>query len=188
MLGEAVKQVMGNPQIAKTLTDEHVSRTPERVVAAFQEYFEGCFLDPADELKVGWEEKKYDQMIRTNRISFFSTCMHHWAPFFGKVHFAYVPDGRIVGLSKVPRYIDILARRPQIQEKLSEEIVSVFEDTVKPLGCGVVIEAYHLCVAARGVRCEQAYTTTTALRGCFKEETTKMEFLSLVPRGEVIWP
>jgi GTP cyclohydrolase I len=187
LLGKAVEQVLSNPKIAESLGQEHVLRTPERVVKAFQEYFKGCFEDPAEVLRTGFEEQNYDQMVQISRIGFFSTCAHHWAPFFGKVHFAYIPDGKVVGLSKVPRMIEIFARRPQIQEKLTQEIVNCFQDNIKPKGCGAVVEGYHLCMSARGVECEQAFTTTTALTGCFTEASTKMEFLSRVPKGE-IWP
>lgn len=187
-LQHAVTQVLAAPEIAATLEPEHVSRTPERVALAFQEYFKGCYEDPRQHLKLGFTEDRYDQMLMMARIGFFSTCQHHWAPFFGKVHFAYVPKLRLVGLSKIPRFIEILARRPQLQEKFSDQIVDIFQEEIQPAGCGVLVEAYHLCVSARGVECEQAFTTTTSLRGCFTDGDTKMEFLMRVPKGESVWP
>jgi GTP cyclohydrolase I len=187
-LQDGVRKVLETPEIAKSISLEHICRTPERVAFAFNEYFKGCWENPEEVLTVGFVEELYDQMVMVSRIGFFSLCAHHFAPFFGKVHFAYVPDGRVVGLSKIPRLVEIFARRPQLQEKMTQEIADTFASVIKPKGCGVVAEAYHLCMAARGIECEQAFTTTTALRGCFTEPSAKMEFLSRIPKGESVWP
>lgn len=187
-LVDAVENVLRTPEIIQTISMDHVSLTPLRVAAAFQQYFGGCFEDPEKVLSTGFEEKLYDQMVIESRVGFFSTCAHHLAPFFGKAHFGYIPEGKVVGLSKIPRLIEIYARRPQVQEKLTQEIVNTFDRIIQPKGCGVVIEAYHLCVASRGVECEGAVTTTTALKGCFRDDACKMEFLSRIPKGENIWP
>ncbi len=122
-------------------------------------------------------------MITVGDIGFTSLCAHHMLPFIGKCYFAYIPNKYIVGLSKIPRMIDILAHRLQVQETLSEEIVDCFQKTVKPRGCAIVIEASHMCMSIRGVKKEGAYMRTTALRGIFsKDESAKAEFLSGIGR------
>lgn len=165
----------------------HVKDTPKRVVKAYQEYFEGCKVDPKSVLTTMFVDQDYDEMVEVLDIEFVSYCEHHLVPFLGKVHFAYLPKKKIVGLSKIPRLIDVLAHRPQVQERLSVEIVDTFQEVVQPKGCGVVIEAFHLCMIARGVRKERAYTKTTALRGCFKKSDVKSEFLNSLPKNSPIW-
>jgi GTP cyclohydrolase I len=162
------------------LNDDHVSKTPDRFVAALHEYTNGYKAEPGPKgvLFASFEESKYNQMIWENDIAFISHCMHHIAPFAGKVHFGYIPNGKIVGISKIPRLVEILSHRLQIQEKLSDQIVDTFNEVVRPQGCGVVIEAVHFCVCARGVKKTGAYTRTVSLRGTFLEsEKTKYEFL-----------
>jgi GTP cyclohydrolase IA len=162
------------------LKDEHIIKTPERFVEALHEYTSGYKADPGPKgvLETSFEETSYDEMIFINDISFISHCAHHIAPFAGKIHFGYIPNGKIVGLSKIPRMIEILSRRLQIQERLSDQIVETFNEVVKPQGCGVVIEATHFCICARGRKKTGSYTRTDSLRGTFKSsEKTKQEFL-----------
>lgn len=178
-LERGLKLLLDTPSISETLGGEHLEKTPQRFTSALMEYLSGHLQDPKEVLQTGFTEKTYNQMVFENDIPFISHCAHHIAPFFGKAHFAYIPRNKVVGLSKIPRMIEILSRRLQIQEKLSDEIVNTFYEVVEPLGCGVVIEAVHFCVCARGIRKVGAYTRTTSLRGTFLEEApVKAEFLA----------
>ena len=160
---------------------EHIKETPNRFVKALDELFEGCEVDPALVLKRSFSENKYDQLIIVREIDFVSMCAHHLLPFIGKVHFGYLPDKKVVGLSKIPRMIEILAHRPQIQESLSQQIVEVFQEVVKPRGCAVVMSANHMCMSIRGVKKAHAMTDTIALEGTFKTNASlKAEFLAQV--------
>lgn len=182
----AISQMLHGHEFVNVISEDHIRDTPERVVKAFQEYFSGVKEDPAAVLKKGFEAGRYDEMVFVKNISFVSFCAHHLTPIIGKVHFAYLPNEKIVGLSKIPRMIDILARRPQVQEKLTREIVETFQSVVQPSGCGAVIEALHLCMTIRGVKKDQAVTRTTALFGAFKSDGVKHEFLDGI-RGEKGW-
>lgn len=165
------------------LKKEHTERTSTRVVKALLELTSGYAINPANILSTSFSAGKYNQMITVGNIKFTSLCSHHMLPFFGKVHFAYIPNRRIVGISKIPRIVEAFARRLQVQEDLTEEIATCFQTTVKPKGCAVLIEAQHLCMAIRGVKKEEAYMRTTALRGLFiKDESAKAEFLASVRR------
>lgn len=167
----------------------HVDETPARYVQSLKEYFSGCSLNPASILAKRFPNKKYDEMVYVNDIRFVSFCAHHLIPFFGKVHFAYVPGKEIVGLSKIPRMIEMFAKRPQVQEKLTVEIADCFAQTLKPKGCGVVIEAHHMCMMIRGVKKETTYSRTTALRGCFLRAKVRAEFLDGIRKtSNKIWP
>jgi GTP cyclohydrolase I len=183
-------EVFNCPRIVDTIGLEHVRETPKRYRRMlFDELFWGCFQDPEAVLRKSFSEKKYDEMIFINEISFVSLCAHHLVPFTGVCHFAYVPDKKIVGLSKVARLVEIYARRPQVQEKLTEEIADTFVKVVKPKGCGVVMEAMHLCMAIRGVK-KAAVTKTQVLRGVFLQPLPREEFLRGVPQrngGGRIW-
>jgi GTP cyclohydrolase I len=175
MLSEAIDQLLTEVSPNDL---EHIAQTPHRFVAAFAELLAGVNEDPAECLRISFEESKYNQMITVENIDFMSVCVHHLLPFYGQVTFAYLPDKRIVGLSKIPRMIDILARRPQVQERLTQQIVDVFQDVVQPLGCGAMIRAWHGCVALRGIKKANARMRTTALRGYFLEQASvKAEFL-----------
>ena len=185
-LEAAIGQMLTTPGFAAVISEDHINETPERVVNAFKEYFSGVYDDPAAVLKKGFETGAYDEMVFVKNITFVSFCAHHLTPIIGKVHFAYLPRIKIVGLSKIPRMIEILARRPQVQEKLTREIVDVFNNVVEPSGCGAVVEALHLCMTIRGVKKDQAVTRTTALAGAFKRNEVKSEFLDGV-RGEKGW-
>lgn len=171
--------------------DCDIQDTPQRVVKAFGEYFAGCHEDPKEVLTKGFDSHGYDEMVFNCNIPFVSFCAHHLVPFMGRVHFAYIPDKKLVGLSKIPRLVECFAKRPQLQERLTQEIVDTFQTTIQPHGCGVVVEAVHLCMAIRGVKKEGAFTKTQAIRGCFKAAPeVKYEFLDGVNnrRGAGIWP
>lgn len=185
---KGVEEVLALPAIRKTISLDHIQETPGRVVKMYRELFAGCYYDPKEVLRKGFSDQKYDEMVYVTDISFVSMCAHHWAPFMGKVHFAYIPDGKIVGLSKIPRMVEILSRRPQVQEKLTQEIADIFMEVVKPKGCGVMAEAIHLCMAIRGIR-KASRTKTTALRGVFMQPLARDEFLSGVKtNGGSVWP
>ena len=158
--------------------------TPERVVRAYAEYASGWLEDPKKVLQKTFDDMEgYDEMIVIENIPVLSTCQHHIAPILGRATFGYLPMGRVVGLSKIPRLCDILARRLQVQERLTQEIVHTFQSEVGPRGCGCVIRAFHCCMSARGVRVHPVITTTTALDGCFTQAAVKAEFLDAVPRN-----
>jgi GTP cyclohydrolase I len=174
----SIEEMLETIHDTNNLASDHVSETPKRFVEALEEYISGYKQNPTLVLTKSFEESKYDQMIWVNDISFISHCIHHLAPFAGKMHFGYIPNGKIVGLSKIPRAFDILARRLQIQEQLSDQMVDLFNNIVKPQGCGIVIEATHFCMCARGIKKSGSYTRTVSLRGTFKSsEKTKQEFL-----------
>jgi len=176
------------PKVKKLNPSDQVDHTPQRTVQALFELFEGCDIDPVIILDKQFNNEKYDEMVYVNEIAFVSMCAHHTLPFLGKVYFAYTPHETIVGLSKIPRFIEALAHRPQIQEQLTAQIADTFMECVKPYGCGVVIEAWHTCMMIRGPR-KDAYTKTTAMRGSFKQDPTRSEFLNGIRKtSEQIWP
>jgi GTP cyclohydrolase I len=140
----------------------------------------GYKQDPAAILTDALFDVDYDEMVIVKDIEMFSLCEHHILPFFGKVHVAYIPNGKVVGLSKIPRLVDVFARRLQVQERLTREIAEAIEDAIHPQGVGVVIEARHLCMMMRGVEKQHSSTVTSAMLGVFQEQPTRAEFLSLV--------
>lgn len=157
---------------------EHLKDTPKRFVRGFSELISGVHQDPEAVLKTGFEENHYNQMVAVEQIDFVSVCAHHLLPFHGVVHFAYLPNKKVVGLSKIPRMVEILSRRPQIQEQLTQQIVDTFQKVVQPKGCGCMIEAWHACVGIRGVRKPNTRMRTTALAGLFlTKPSVKEEFL-----------
>jgi len=156
---------------------EGLADTPRRVIAAYDKIFGGYRQKPEDVLTVFGDEL-YDEMIVVKNIEFYSMCEHHMLPFFGKAHVGYIPDGKIIGLSKIPRLVEMYARRLQNQERLTNQIARGLYDTLKPKGVGVIIEAKHLCMMARGVEKQSSEVTTSALLGLFKRElNTRNEFL-----------
>ena len=155
-------------------------KTPERVAKALQFLTHGYDLDAAAVLQSAMFEEEYSQMVVVKDIEVYSMCEHHMLPFFGKAHVAYIPNGRIVGLSKIPRVIDIFARRLQVQERLTNEIRDCIQDTLNPAGVAVVIECKHLCMCMRGVQKQNSVTTTSAFTGAFAQERTRSEFLKLI--------
>ena len=159
---------------------EGLQRTPERVAKAMQFLTRGYRQRVEDVVGEGIFAEEHRNMIMVRDIELYSLCEHHMLPFFGRAHVAYIPDGRIVGLSKLPRLVDVFARRLQVQERLTEEIADAIAEVLTPLGVGVVIEAYHLCMMMRGVEKQNSRTITSALRGVFRDDArTREEFLSL---------
>lgn len=159
---------------------EGLLKTPERVAKAMKFLTHGYNLNPTEILKSARFKEDYKQMVLVKNIEIYSMCEHHLLPFFGKAHVAYIPNGYIVGLSKIPRVIDAFARRLQVQERLTTEIRDCIEDTLKPLGVAVVIECSHLCMQMRGIQKQNSVTTTSAFTGEFLKETTRAEFISLI--------
>lgn len=167
-------------EIGENPEREGLLKTPERVAKAMQFLTHGYDLNPAEILKSAMFKEEYSQMVLVKDIEVYSMCEHHLLPFFGKAHVAYIPNGHIVGLSKIPRIVDAFARRLQVQERLTNEIRDCIQDTLKPLGVGVVIEAQHLCMQMRGIQKQNSVTTTSAFTGEFLNETTRSEFIKLI--------
>ena len=160
---------------------EGLLKTPERVAKAMQFLTQGYEQDPSEILKSAMFAEEYNEMVIVKDIEFYSLCEHHMLPFFGKCHIAYIPNGHIVGLSKFPRMVDAFARRLQVQERLTDQVRDCLEDTLKPLGVAVCIEAQHLCMQMRGVQKQNSFTTTSAFSGSFMDnDITRNEFISLV--------
>jgi GTP cyclohydrolase I len=159
---------------------EGLIKTPKRVARAFEEICSGYFKDPKEVLNDALFESTNNEMVVVRDIEFYSMCEHHILPFFGRVHVAYIPDKKVVGLSKIPRMVEVFARRLQIQEQLTEQIADAIMDVVKPKGVGVVIHARHMCMEMRGVKSKYSYTSTSALRGIFLEEKTREEFFNII--------
>lgn len=155
-------------------------KTPTRVAKAFQFMTHGYGLDPDKILKSAIFEEDYSEMILVKDIEVYSMCEHHMLPFYGRAHVAYIPDGKIVGLSKIPRVVDVFARRLQVQERLTLEIRDAITDVLKPLGVAVVIEARHLCMMMRGAEKQNSVTTTSAMNGEFMRAPTRAEFMRLI--------
>jgi GTP cyclohydrolase I len=164
---------------------EGLVKTPERVAKALQFLTHGNHLDPAAILRSAMFREEYQQMVIVKDIEVYSLCEHHMLPFFGKAHVAYIPNGHIVGLSKIPRVVDAFARRLQVQERLTVEIRNCIHETLKPLGVAVVIEAQHLCMVMRGIQKQHSVATTSAFTGEFQQDRTRAEFIRLISkRGE----
>ncbi len=161
-------------------TREGLLKTPERAAKAMQFLTHGYDIDPAEILKSAMFAEDYRQMVIVKDIEVYSLCEHHLLPFFGKAHIAYIPDGYIVGLSKIPRLVDAFSRRLQVQERLTTDIRNCIQETLNPLGVAVVIEAQHLCMQMRGIQKQNSVTTTSAFTGEFLEDKTRAEFISLI--------
>ena len=159
---------------------EGLLKTPERSSKAMQFLTHGYDLSPESILKGALFEEDYSEMVLVKDIEVYSLCEHHILPFFGKAHVAYIPNGHVVGLSKIPRVVDAFARRLQVQERLTDQILNCIQDTLKPLGVAVVIEAAHMCMMMRGVQKQNSATTTSAFTGEFKNVETRTEFLNLI--------
>lgn len=159
---------------------EGLLKTPERIAKAMQYITQGYKVDPRAILEQAKFHESYSEMVIVKDIELYSMCEHHMLPFFGKAHVAYIPNGLITGLSKIARVVDCFARRLQVQERMTHEIVDVIQDTLNPLGVAVVIEAKHLCMMMRGVQKQNSVTTTSAFTGQFREEPTRSEFLRLI--------
>ena len=159
---------------------EGLLKTPERASKAMKFLTEGYEKDPKQILQIAMFEEEYNEIVIVKDIELYSLCEHHMLPFFGKAHIAYIPKGHIVGLSKIPRVVDVFARRLQVQERLTEQILDCINDTLKPDGVAVVIEASHMCMMMRGVQKQNSTTTTSGFRGSFKNTDTRNEFLNLI--------
>ncbi len=163
-------------------TDINLEGTDRRVAKMYLEIFSGLNEGLRPEITSFANEERYTSMVIERDIPFYSTCVHHFVPFHGHGHIAYIPNGKIVGLSKLPRLLDFYARRPQLQERLTEQVASFLDEELKPKGVMVVIEARHLCVEMRGVKKPGALTVTSAIRGVFQEKAVRDEFLTLLNR------
>ena len=155
-------------------------KTPQRAAKAIKFLTKGYGQDPAAILRSAMFEQEYSEMVLVKDIEIYSLCEHHLLPFLGKAHIAYIPNGKIVGLSKLPRVVDVFARRLQVQERLTIDILNCIQDTLHPLGVAVVIEAMHLCMMMRGVQKQNSVTTTSAFTGEFQKQPTRTEFMNLI--------
>lgn len=160
---------------------EGLRKTPDRIEKAIRFLTSGYRVDIKELIEKAVFLEKYDEMVVVKDVDLYSLCEHHMLPFFGKCHVAYIPDGRIIGLSKIPRIIEIFSRRLQVQERLTMEISAAINDNLNPKGVAVVIEAFHLCMAMRGVEKQNAYAITSSMLGIFRQdERTRQEFLHLI--------
>lgn len=166
--------------LGEDVAREGLTKTPERAARAMQFLTSGHCQNPGDILKSAMFKDDYQQMVIVKEIEVYSLCEHHLLPFFGKAHIAYIPNGYIVGLSKIPRIVDAFARRLQVQERLTYQIRDCIHETLKPLGVAVVIEASHLCMQMRGIEKQNSTTTTSAFTGEFLKDSTRKEFISLI--------
>lgn len=157
-----------------------LEKTPERAAKAIQFLTKGYEEDPAEILRSALFDESYNEMVIVKDIEVYSLCEHHILPFFGKAHVAYIPNGKVVGLSKIPRVIDVFARRLQVQERLTSEILEAIDTALQPQGVAVVIEARHMCMMMRGVEKQNSVTTTSAFTGLFENVSTRTEFLNLL--------
>ena len=181
---EIIRQLLA--ELGEDPSREGLLDTPKRVEKALAFLTSGYAADVDATLNNALFSVDYNEMVIVRDIDFYSLCEHHLLPFFGKCHVAYIPQGRVLGLSKIPRLVDIFARRLQIQERLTSEIAETLRDKVDPLGVAVVMEATHLCMAMRGVEKQNSVATTSAMLGVFREDArTRMEFLELIKRPEL---
>ena len=167
-------------ELGENTTREGLIKTPERAAKAMQFLTQGYHQDAENILKSAMFKESYNEMVIVKDIEVYSLCEHHILPFFGKAHIAYIPNGHIVGLSKLPRIVDVFARRLQVQERLTEQILDCINNTLKPQGVAVVIEAAHMCMMMRGVQKQNSVTTTSGFRGAFEKIETRNEFLKLI--------
>jgi len=185
---DAISQAIKNLLVAigEDPDREGLVRTPERVARMYQELLEGYRQDPETLLNGALFDEVYDEMVVVRDIEFYSLCEHHLLPFIGHAHVAYLPRGRVVGLSKIPRIVDMFARRIQVQERMTRQIAEFIHDLLDPLGVAVVIEGLHLCATMRGVKKHDARMTTSAMMGAFRSSmATRQEFLDNISRGSI---
>ncbi len=161
-------------------TRDGLERTPERMEKAIEFLTKGYREDASAILRGAMFDVAYDEMVIVKDIEMYSLCEHHMLPFFGKVHIAYIPDGKVIGLSKMPRLVEVFARRLQVQERLTRQIAEAIQEAIHPQGVGVVIEARHLCMMMRGVEKQNSSTVTSAMLGVFQKQNTRNEFLALI--------
>jgi GTP cyclohydrolase IA len=178
-LANNIKSIL--TELGESPEREGLIKTPERVSKSMAFLTSGYKENPSKILKAAMFAENYSQMVLVKDIELYSLCEHHMLPFFGKAHIAYIPNGHIVGLSKIPRIVDVFSRRLQVQERLTDEIKDCLQDTLNPKGVAVVIEAQHLCMQMRGVQKQHSSTTTSAFSGMFlKDEKTRAEFMNLI--------
>lgn len=177
-IAESYKSIIHN--LGEDVAREGILSTPVRAAKAMQYLTHGYDLDPLEILKSALFTEDHRQMIVVKDIEMYSMCEHHMLPFFGKAHIAYIPNGQIVGLSKIPRIVDAFARRMQVQERLTDQIKNCIQEALNPLGVAVVIEAQHMCMQMRGIQKQNSFTTTSSFTGAFEEDKTRREFISLI--------
>ncbi|MCC8410739.1 GTP cyclohydrolase I FolE [Mucilaginibacter sp. UR6-1] len=182
---ELIDSLKGHYHEVLKLIGEHPDRegllkTPERMAKAMLYLTHGYDLNAEEILKSAMFKEDYSQMVVVKDIEVYSMCEHHMLPFLGKAHIAYIPNGYVVGLSKIPRIVDVFARRLQVQERLTNEIRDCIQQTLNPIGVGVVIECRHMCMSMRGVQKQNSVTTTSAFTGAFLQDKTRTEFLNLI--------
>ena len=173
-------------EIGEDASRQGLARTPERVAKSYEFLTKGYHEDVKEILNGAIFDEKYDEMVIVKDIDFYSLCEHHIIPFYGKVHVAYIPDGKIVGLSKIPRIVDAFSRRLQVQERMTTQIADTIDKYLNPEGVAVVVEGYHMCMMMRGVQKQNSITTTSAMHGCFKDDArTRTEFLDLIAQKSI---
>ena len=182
-VAEKVKVILN--EIGEDPTREGLLETPIRVAKAHDFLTRGYQQNVDEVINGAIFEEKYDEMVIVKDIEFYSMCEHHMLPFFGKAHVAYIPDGKIVGLSKIPRIVDMFARRLQVQERMTQQIADVLEEKLQPKGVAVVVEGYHMCMMMRGVQKQSSISTTSAVHGAFRAAKTRLEFLNLIARKNI---
>jgi GTP cyclohydrolase I len=175
---ELVREML--TRIGEDPAREGLISTPQRVVKSMQHLTRGYTQQPSDVLNGALFTVDYDEMVIVKDIEMFSLCEHHMLPFFGKVHIAYIPNGKVIGLSKLPRLVEVFARRLQVQERLTTQLAEAIQETIQPQGVGVVVEARHLCMMMRGVEKQHSAAVTSAMLGVFRQHETRNEFLSLL--------
>lgn len=177
-IADHYREIIG--MLGENTNREGLLKTPERASKAMHFLMHGYDLDPAEILRSALFHDEYQQMVIIKDIELYSLCEHHLLPFFGKAHIAYIPNGKIVGLSKIPRIVDAFSRRLQVQERLTTQIRDCIHETLQPLGVAVVIEARHLCMLMRGIQKQNSAATTSAFTGEFENEKTRSEFIRLI--------
>jgi GTP cyclohydrolase I len=184
LLEDAILQLL--KAVGEDPTREGLKYTPRRVARMYSELLSGYHVDPVAMINGALFNITYDEMVLVRDIEFYSLCEHHILPFMGRVHVAYIPDGKVIGLSKIPRIVDMYARRLQVQERMTRQIADFLRDLLRPQGVAVVVEAVHLCSMMRGVKKHDARMTTSAMHGAFRANlATRQEFLDNISRGAV---
>ena len=181
---DAVKSML--EIVGEDINREGLIKTPTRVYKSFEFLTKGYKEDPKKILNDALFESSNDEMVLIRDIEFYSLCEHHLLPIIGRAHIAYIPDGKVVGLSKIPRMVEVFARRLQIQEQMTEEIADAIKSVIEPKGVGVVIQARHMCMEMRGVQKVNSTTTTSALRGLFRKKKTRNEFFNIINTPQTI--
>ena len=173
-------------EIGEDVNRQGLVKTPLRVAKAYEFLTQGYHQDVDEVINQAVFDEDYDEMVIVKDIDFYSLCEHHMIPFYGKVHVAYIPDGKVIGISKIPRIVDVFARRLQIQERMTKQIADTLDEYLQPQGVAVVVEGYHMCMMMRGVQKQNSITTTSAMHGVFKNDVrTRNEFLNLISKSRI---